>query len=130
MPMRRGDYPADWEEIRKRILKRAGRRCEWCGVEHGAIGCRDPQKPERFWPLDEDWGVSIQERLADVPIIRIVLTVSHLDHDTTNNDDSNLRALCQRCHLRHDAQIHAQHAAETRRRKKLRVQPALFEWGE
>ncbi len=30
---------------------------------------------------------------------RVVLTVSHIDKDLTNNDDCNLRVLCQRCHL-------------------------------
>jgi hypothetical protein len=27
------------------------------------------------------------------------LTVHHFDHDTLNNDDSNLVCLCARCHL-------------------------------
>lgn len=45
----------------------------------------------------------------------VVLTVAHLDHDTTNNHPDNLRALCQRCHLTHDAKLHAMHAAQTRR---------------
>lgn len=47
----------------------------------------------------------------------IVLTVAHLDHDTANNSDENLAALCQRCHLRHDAKHHAQNAAKTRAAK-------------
>jgi hypothetical protein len=34
---------------------------------------------------------------------KVVLTVAHLDHDPTNNDATNLRALCQRCHNRYDA---------------------------
>jgi hypothetical protein len=33
---------------------------------------------------------------------RIWLQVAHLDQDTTNNDLSNLKTLCPRCHLRHD----------------------------
>ena len=28
MPMNRADYPPDWEEIRARILIRAGNNCE------------------------------------------------------------------------------------------------------
>lgn len=32
------------------------------------------------------------------------LTVHHLDMDTTNNQYTNLVALCQRCHLRIQAQ--------------------------
>ena len=50
---------------------------------------------------------------------RVILTVAHLDHDTTNNARENLRALCQRCHLRYDAQLHAMHAAQTRRRRQV-----------
>ena len=46
-------------------------------------------------------------------------TVAHLDHDPTNNDPTNLRALCQRCHLTHDAKLHAQHAAITRRQRQI-----------
>jgi len=33
------------------------------------------------------------------PVNGYCLTVHHLDMDTTNNDDDNLVALCQRCHL-------------------------------
>ena len=39
---------------------------------------------------------------AAVRFVRVVLTISHRDHDPTNNDPANLRALCQRCHLRYD----------------------------
>ena len=33
---------------------------------------------------------------------RVVLATTHRDHDPTNNDASNLAALCQRCHILHD----------------------------
>jgi hypothetical protein len=48
----------------------------------------------------------------------IVLTIAHLDHDTTNNADSNLLALCQRCHLSYDAKHHATNSRRTRDAKK------------
>ena len=32
----------------------------------------------------------------------VVLACCHLDHGPTNNAPSNLRALCQHCHLEHD----------------------------
>jgi hypothetical protein len=32
--------------------------------------------------------------------------VRHRDHDPTNNDASNLAALCQRCHILHDKPEH------------------------
>lgn len=47
----------------------------------------------------------------------IVLTIAHLDHEKNNNADTNLRALCQRCHLVHDKDHHATNRKETRRRK-------------
>lgn len=49
----------------------------------------------------------------------IVLTVAHLDHDVENNADSNLAALCQRCHNRHDVQYRKRNAEATRGRKRL-----------
>lgn len=92
MPMQRDLYPADWEELSRRIrFERAGGACEWCGAVHGAI------HPETG--------------------SRVILTVAHLDHNPANCDDDNLVALCQRCHLGYDAEEHALHAAETRRRK-------------
>ena len=33
----------------------------------------------------------------------VVLTTAHLDHNPANNDLSNLRAWCQRCHNTYDA---------------------------
>lgn len=32
----------------------------------------------------------------------IYLQVAHLNHDTTDNDNSNLRTLCPTCHHNHD----------------------------
>ena len=49
---------------------------------------------------------------------KVVLTVAHLNHDTTDNRPENLRAWCQKCHITYDAALHARHAAETRRRKR------------
>lgn len=42
---------------------------------------------------------------------KVVLTIAHLDHTPENYDPTNLRALCQRCHNKYDAQ----HRAETRK---------------
>lgn len=37
-------------------------------------------------------------------VIKIVLTIAHLDHDESNWNvrDDRLKAMCQRCHLRYD----------------------------
>lgn len=86
-------YPKDWREISQRIRQQARWQCQKCGAVHG-----DPH------PLTGS---------------NVVLTVAHLDHNPANCSDLNLMALCQRCHLRYDARLHAQHARETRQAKKL-----------
>jgi len=79
MPVDYSKYPKDWKsKIRPDILRRAKNKCENCGVENYTL--RDGSK--------------------------IVLTISHTDHDISNNDYSNLMALCQRCHIRHDKHLH------------------------
>ena len=45
----------------------------------------------------------------------VVLTVAHLDHQPENCDPGNLRAMCQGCHLRYDADHHSQTRAQTKR---------------
>lgn len=93
MPCDYKKYPSNWfSEIRPRILARAGHKCEFCGVQNHTIH-----------PKTLAW---------------VVLTIAHLDQDITNNADSNLAALCQRCHNRHDAPHRTRHAKTTRRRKK------------
>ena len=44
----------------------------------------------------------------------MVLTTAHLDHTPENCAESNLRAMCQNCHLAYDADEHASTAARTR----------------
>ena len=93
MPFVRDRYPADWPAISRRIREREQGRCKFCGAVN-------------YQPHPETGS-------------RVVLTVAHLDHDTTNNSDENLAALCNACHLRHDAKHHAANAAATRRRRKI-----------
>lgn len=131
-PSERARYPKDWPRISLRIRERAGQRCEFCGVANGALGGRLkggkwlPARPlgERLlrleWPRPGDiaWcGDGETEGRARLKIVRIVLTVAHLDHTPENCVDENLKALCQRCHLTYDAKHHAQNAARTRRSK-------------
>lgn len=47
---------------------------------------------------------------------KIVLTIAHLDDDPTNNNYENLRALCQKCHLNYDKDLHRINSAITRRK--------------
>ena len=98
MPWNSKLYPADWQQIRLRILKRAGNCCEGspgyprCRAENG--------KPH------------------PVTGSTVVLTIAHLDHKPVTRDESLLRAWCQRCHLTYDGKLHSRHAAQTRWRKK------------
>jgi 5-methylcytosine-specific restriction endonuclease McrA len=110
-------YPANWREIRARILARAGNRCEFCGVPNGAVGYRE--EDGSFVQLAascRESGMETEAACLDgKKIIVIVLTIAHLDHVPEHCGDENLKALCQRCHLKHDRQQHAQTAYATRR---------------
>lgn len=91
-PENKSRYPKNWKQIRTSILERAHNRCEFCGrLNHS-----------HFW--NENTG----------KMVKVVLTVAHLDHTPENCNPENLRALCQRCHNQYDAK----HRAETRRKSK------------
>lgn len=112
-PESRALYPADWPAISQRIRARARQRCERCGVRNHAWGWRDAAgvfHEVAPGPLREAGYKRPPFTVACAPdghlirVIRIVLTVAHLDHDPTNCADENLQALCQRCHLAYDAE--------------------------
>ena len=130
MPIRaeqRALYPADWKQISAAVREEAGQKCERClapnremilrgdGVDAGLYMLSDGETRREF--TGEFVGYRHGSEF-DGRLVRIVLTVAHLDHDPTNNDRANLRALCQRCHLAHDAKHHARNAAATRRARK------------
>lgn len=123
-------YPDTWSEIRARIRARAKNHCEFCGVPNHAIGGRLPDGNFVHVHLVRDDRVEAQRAIGEkrwcgangpehlLRIIRIVCTVAHLDHTPENNDEDNLRFLCQRCHLAYDARHHAQTRAATLREGK------------
>jgi hypothetical protein len=111
------NYPSNWKEISKRIRERDGQKCVQCGVNNGAFGCRD--QDGNFYTEEDIDRDGIAPGVILGKAIKIVLTVAHLDHDCTHNDESNLAALCQRCHLALDADQHKTNAAATRLKKKL-----------
>jgi hypothetical protein len=120
MPINYRDYPKNWPEIRASVLERAKSKCEFCGVENYEYGGRDKMG---VWHSLEDIGKMSSERIGatffgEPKIIRIVLTIAHLDHDIRHNDESNLRALCQRCHLCYDKAHHARNSRITRMKKR------------
>ena len=140
MPIDYSLYPADWHSISRRIRDREGNCCKWCGVTNGATGLRDVTGA---WWSEDDVAAELHGKRTDEfpeqfgslrPFTRIVLTVAHLGtvkpdgtpgdkHDKHDVREENLAALCQRCHLRFDHPDHVRHAAETRRAKRLAVQP-------
>ncbi len=116
MPIDYKQYPPNWKtEIRPDILKRDGYKCKKCLVPNYAVGYRSPSGT--FVSVDERERERQEQRGRH--IIKIVLTVAHLDHNRDNNHPGNLAALCQKCHLSYDAAQHQSNAAETRRKKKI-----------
>ena len=91
-PENKARYPKNWKEIRQKVLERAGNCCEFCGI------------PNHYFRQDKG--------------TRVVLTIAHLDHTPENCDMDNLRALCQKCHLNYDKEIHKAHASHTRAMKE------------
>lgn len=112
-------YPADWKQIRERILARAGHACEGSPL---FPDCRVPNHHFRNNRTGEvtDNGLQAEAwELADGDSVTlIVLTIGHLDHTPENCADDNLKAWCQRCHLNYDAKHHAMNSNETRRKGK------------
>ena len=112
----RAKYSQEWPLISRLIRKhRAGDQCECrgeCGIDHGA-------ESDENW--DSRWLLRCPAtNRARHPITgsKVVLTVAHLDQDPTNNRESNLKALCQRCHFALDAKPSRAKAAKTRRARK------------
>src|SRR5690348_15674164 len=117
MPIRpafRALYPPDWPALSRHVrFERAGGRCQGCGRPHLArVRCL----PDGRW-FDEvaqtwrdrrgrpaRWPDLIE--VTKVRQTRVVLAAAHLDNNPANNRLSNLRGLCQRCHMLHDRPFH------------------------
>jgi hypothetical protein len=112
-------YPPNWEDIRAQVLERAGHRCQWpgCGAPNHAIGfwLRDQFVVVGFGTIDP--RAAVQLAWNGHRLLRIVLTVAHLDHTPEHCEMSNLRAWCQRHHLRYDLDHHRTNAYMTRKAK-------------
>ena len=87
MTMDRKRYPENWDYIAMAVKNAAGWKCEVCGKQ-----CRRP-------------GETFDTH-------RRTLTVAHLNHMPEDCRTENLKAMCAPCHLKYDAQHHA----ETRRK--------------
>lgn len=131
-PENRTRYPADWPAIRFRILQRARYRCEHdgCNAVHREEGYWDGARWVRMPTALRDAGYRAGHLVAcddgrTLKLIRIILTIAHLDHTPENCADDNLRAWCQKHHLGYAAAHHAETARATRR-AALRT-PDMFE---
>lgn len=120
-PENRRRYPRDWPEISRRIrFGRALGRCECtgeCGIEHAADGAGG-----------EPRCTALHGEPHPITASRVVLTVAHLPGRAIEQcGDGDLKAMCQRCHLRMDAAIHARNRSLTAgaRRDRRRGQGRL-----
>lgn len=127
MPIRaelRWLYPVDWPQLSGVIrFARAKGRCERCRRPHGRVVRH--LGDGRWWDEEQAvWRNGRGRPLGGLPppephtetsprlVTAVVLACAHLDHNPTNNRPRNLAALCQRCHMLHDA-------GEHRRRRRL-----------
>jgi 5-methylcytosine-specific restriction endonuclease McrA len=127
-------YPKNWRQMSLDIRDRAHWRCEQCQLPQGALGGRTEAGEWRDALPEGDDGSRLEWPRAGfyalccggltLKIIKIVLTVAHINQDPTDNRRSNLIALCQQCHNRLDAT----HRANSRRDKarRARVIGGLF----
>ena len=123
LPENKHLYPKNWDEISARIKERDGNACKFCKVPNYSIGYR--QKDGQFIHIEQSHqgDIDAMEAIQDgYKIIKIVLTVMHLDHNPENCDDNNLASGCQRCHNKYDAP----HRAKTRKRNKYTGMKTLF----
>lgn len=114
MPINYSKYPKDWKAISAAIRFRSGGQCECegeCGLHKTNPG---PRRCIERNGQPAKWAKG-----------KIVLTTAHLNHDPMDCRPENLKALCQRCHLRYDVDHHKKNSAATRREKQLKVQPEL-----
>lgn len=129
-PENKARYPKNWKAIRAAVLERAGNACEGspefpdCRIANHSFRNTVTGEVTTDTEIVDQWELVDGQKTS-----RIVLTIAHLDHVPENCDgmdqgqpappveDANLRALCQRCHLKYDAQHHAETARETRRNK-------------
>ncbi len=133
MPIDYKKYPLNWKtEIVPSVKALQNNCCAFCGVKNYAVGYRQNSKfiPTGGNEMHDKAGrgeLSYKEArelinhcndFADDNLILIVLTVAHLDHNINNNDLSNLKALCQKCHLDYVKEHHKKNSRQTLKNKK------------
>lgn len=121
-------YPIDWPELSAFIrFTRAKGRCEHCCRPHGrevlhlGNGVWWDEEASRWRNGKGKWlrrlappadiaraqpGLAGSDPPASMRTTRVILAGAHLNHDPSDNRPRNLAALCQRCHMSHDATEH------------------------
>lgn len=120
----RAAYGPEWPALSLRVRAEAGNRCEQCKAPNGETIARGGDVDAGTYMVENGnvyseadgspQGLARGSEYDAKRFVRIVLTVAHLDHNPLNNERSNLKAWCQRCHLRYDAKHHAKNARRTR----------------
>jgi len=134
--MDRSLYPPNWEEISAALKEQVGQVCEQCGIPNEIYIYRNKFNPAKWLNADDeqDYYEMLNHR-TEYPRNPhlVVLTTAHLDHDPSNNERSNLRVLCQRCHLVYDLPHHIESRKANRAAKERAIaseagQLTLEEW--
>lgn len=125
-PENKDRYPADWKQISLRIRKQAGNKCEWCKAPNGTWIYRGKHSDAGTYMLEDGYVFNDKtgEKLGRAKgseysgkLVKVVLTVAHLDHTPENIADENLKAL-------YDAPMRA--AGIRERKKAADPQKELF----
>jgi hypothetical protein len=108
-PENRKRYPKDWKDISHRIrFKRAKGRCECsgeCNIDHGEENDSFGICVPGYTGYPDERCSAHHGKSHHVTGSQVLLTVAHLDHQPENCEDTNLKAMCQRCHNRLDARM-------------------------
>lgn len=133
MPIDYKKYPSNWKtEIVPQVKVRDNNCCAFCGVKNYSVGYRQGSKfivtaGNETHDKAGNGELSYKEarelvkhcnEFCEHNLIVIVLTVAHLNHDINDNDLSNLKALCQKCHLDYDKEHHKKNSRQTLKNKK------------
>ncbi len=118
-------YPENWEAISHWVrFTRAAGRCECrgeCGERHG-----DPGYP----PGHHLHRCRARHGSAHPTTgSRVELQTAHLNHVESDCRPRNLRAMCQRCHLRYDRREHDRRKRASKREQLEAAGQTVFDFG-
>jgi hypothetical protein len=114
--LRRHLYPDNWEHISLFVRGQANWKCQCCNKQ-----CRSTGEPIQAFINRVD--ADLESEIRKHPI-RYCLTVAHLNHIPMDCRIENLIAMCAPCHLRYDAQHHA-NSRRVNHKKRLEAQGQL-----